>query len=139
MLTHVPPVLFASLEVIPRDKREMKHQRLWFLPRPDNSSLAPGEFFTCLIFAKRKINPLQTDQDTPIITGAEAVLIAAAAADVFRKLGQADQATAFQAKADASAKVLQSKNENQQAHEPRFVPEIEPYSYYRYDGFVWAK
>jgi len=134
-----PNIPFLSLEVIPRDKREMKHQRLWFLPRPDNTNLAPGAYFTCLIFAKRKINPLQTDQDTPIITGAEAVLIAAAAADVFRKLGQADQATAFQAKADASAKVLQSKNENQQAHEPRFVPEIEPYSYYRYDGFVWAK
>lgn len=134
-----PSTGFLSLEVIPADKREMKHQRLWFLPRPDNSNLGPGENFTCLIFAKRKITPLLTDQDTPIITGAEATLIAAAAADTFRKLGQADQATAFQQKADAAAKALQNKNENQQAHEPRFVPEIETYAYNRFDGIVWAK
>ena len=68
-------------------QRESKHQRIALLPLPDPSLLAPGALYHVFIIAKRAIRPLLSDQDTPIITGAQQVLIAAAAADVFRKLG----------------------------------------------------
>jgi hypothetical protein len=121
-----------SLEVIPSYQREIKHQRLWLLPAPDGSVLGTAghaDTFVALVLGKRAIRPLLTDQDTPIITGVQQVLIAAAAADVFRKLGQADQATAMSQKASASTDVLKAKNLDQAASSPRFVPQCEPHPY----------
>ena len=124
---------FTSLEVLPSYVRELKHQRLWMLPAPDNSILStgghPADTFIALVLGKRAIRPLLTDQDTPIITGAQQVLIAAAAADLFRKLGNNDQATAFQQKASGSTDALKAKNMDQAASAPRFVPQIEPCAY----------
>jgi hypothetical protein len=117
-----------SLEVLPSYVRELKHQRLWFLPAP-NSSQLPPEGFTCFVLGKRAIRPLLTDQDTPIITGAQQVLIAAAAADLFQKLEKNDQATAMRQKASGSTEVLKAKNTDQAASAPRFVPQIEPRAY----------
>jgi hypothetical protein len=124
---------FTLLEVIPKNVREQKHQRLWFLP-------APGEVpptqdgFTCLVLGKRAIRPLVNDQDTPIITGAQQVLIAAAAADLFRKLEKPELATAMMQKASSSTDVLKAKNLDQAASAPRFVPQVEPRPYF-YDTF----
>jgi hypothetical protein len=118
-----------SLEVLPSYVRELKHQRLWFLPAPDSSVLSTAghpDTFTCLVLGKRAIRPLLTDQDTPIITGVQQVLIAAAAADLFRKLEKNDQATAMSQKASASTDVLKAKNMDQAASSPRFVPAVEP-------------
>jgi hypothetical protein len=124
-----------SLAVIPAGARELKHQRLWFLPVPNTSSLSGGDTFTCLILAKRLNRPLLSDQDTPIITGVQQVLIAAAAADVFRKLEKSDQATAMLQKAEGSMAVLKAKNMDQAASSPRFVPQIEPRAYMA--GCTW--
>ena len=77
-----------SLEVIPANTRELKHQRLWFLPAPNSDNIPASGSFTCLVLGKRAIRPLLTDQDTPIITGAQQVLIAAAAADLFQETGK---------------------------------------------------
>jgi hypothetical protein len=127
-----------SLELIPADQREVKHQRLWFLPVPDASKLTEeNPAFTCLVLAKRQIRPLQTDQDTPIITGAQQVLIHAAAADLFRKLEKPDQAQALQAKADGAMKSLVAKNTDQAASSPRFVPQCEPRAYWPGLELVW--
>jgi hypothetical protein len=127
-----------ALEVIPSDQRELKHQRLWFLPVPDSSKLTEDNpAFHCLVLAKRQIHPLRTDQDTPIITGSQQVLIHAAAADLFRKLEKNDQAQALQAKADGAMKSLIAKNTDQAASSPRFVPEIEPRSYWPGLELAW--
>ena len=130
-----------SLEVILSYQREVKHQRLWFVPGPDTgASIGPAQAgipLTCLVLGKRAIRPLLTDQDTPIITGVQQVLIAAAAADLFQKLGKPDQATAMQTKADASMKVLVSKNMDQAASAPRFVPQIEPTAYTHHGLCTW--
>jgi hypothetical protein len=125
-----------SLEVIPADKRELKHQRLWFLPAPNSDGgFGSGlDHLTCLVLGKRAIHPLINDQDTPIITGAQQVLIAAAAGDVFRKLGQADQATSMSQKAEASTNVLKAKNLDQAASAPRFVPQVEPHALWIHAG-----
>jgi hypothetical protein len=99
------------------------------LPAPDGSKLAVGEHFTCLVLGKRAIQPLLIDQDTPIITGAQDVLINAAAADLFRKLEKPDMATALLQKTDGLMSVLKAKNTDQAASAPRFVPQIEPHVY----------
>jgi hypothetical protein len=117
------------LEHLTPGMREQKHQRLWFLPAPDNSTLGAGGSFTCLVLGKRDIHPLLTDQDTPIITGVQQVLVAAAAADLFRKLEKPDLATAMQQKADGSMAVLKAKNTDQAASAPRFVPQPEAHAY----------
>jgi hypothetical protein len=119
----------GNLGVIPANQRELKHQRLWFLPAPDSGRIPEEGFFTCLVLAKRAIKPLLTDQDTPIITGVQQILIAAAAADLFRKLEKHDMANAFQQKAAGSTDVLKAKNMDQAASSPRFVPQIEPRAY----------
>jgi hypothetical protein len=124
---------YRSLVVIPSYVRELKHQRLWFLPAP-NSDNAP---FTCLVLGKRGIRPLLTDQDTPIITGAQQVLIAAAAGDLFRKLEKHDQANAMLQKAAGSTDVLKAKNTDQAASSPRFVPQVEPRAYLADVGCGW--
>ena len=127
-----------NLEVIPAAMREVKHQRLWFLPVPDPTKIPAGQTtFHCLVLAKRQIRPLQTDQDTPIITGAQQVLVHAAAADLFRKLEKNDASVAMQAKADAAMKALIAKNTDQAASSPRFVPEIEPNAYWPGLQPVW--
>jgi hypothetical protein len=126
---------FTSLEVIPSYLRELKHQRLWFLPVPnsDNAPVDPGTF-TCLVLGKRAIRPLLTDQDTPIITGIQQVLIAAAAADLFTKLEKPDLAAAMLKKADGSMAVLKAKNTDQAASAPRFVPQVEPHALWMHSG-----
>jgi hypothetical protein len=130
-----------SLEVIPSYVRELKHQRLWFLPAPntDGGFGSEGDHFTALILGKRAIRPLLTDQDTPIITGIQQVLIAAAAADLFTKLEKSDLAAAMSKKADGSMAVLKAKNTDQAASAPRFVPQIEPRAYAGDYGGCWNR
>jgi hypothetical protein len=122
-----------SLEVIPANERERKHQRILLSPVPTTVAGAfqgtPGALGDLLILGKRHILPLRADNDTTIITGVHQVLISAAAADLYLSLGKPELAQPLQAKAEAAAKMLMKKNEDQQAREPRFVPSIEPYAF----------
>ena len=101
-------------------RREAKHQRLLLSQKPDSTGLGVGESFTCLVQGKRAIRPLIIEQDTPIITGMEQILIAGAAADVFQTLDKPDQATVFRQKADAALDVLKDRN-TVQANQPRRI------------------
>jgi hypothetical protein len=107
---------YTSLELLPSYVRELKHQRVWFIPPPDPNSLAEngtvGPPWTCLVLGKRAIRPLLTDKDTQIITGAHQVL-----------------AAAMLQKASSSTDVLKAKNTDQAASAPRFVPQVEPLAY----------
>src|SRR5439155_9233021 len=110
----------AQFQVLAPDIREKKHPRIWLLP-------IPVENVVVLILGKRKIRPLITDQDTPIITGCQHVLIAGAAADIFQRLGNTESANQFRQKAEASSKVLVSLNTDQSAYAPRILAYAEPY------------
>lgn len=115
------------LSLGPND-REKKHIRLWLRPDPA-TVLAEGatpESSTALVLCKRKIHPLITDEDAPIITGCQNVLIAAAASDIFSKIGNGEQAKQMQDKATAALNSLIRLNTDQNAHAPRFIPEVEP-------------
>jgi len=110
------------LELIPAAERQRKHQRIWVMPPP---TVIDGST-SCLVLGKRRVTPLRSDQDTPIITGAQTVLIAAAAADLFTRLGNQQDAATYRSRADSAAKVLQSINTDQAASSPKIVPMIEP-------------
>ena len=43
--------------MIPANQRELKHQRLWFLPAPDSDKIPEAGFFTCLVLGKRGHTP----------------------------------------------------------------------------------
>jgi hypothetical protein len=120
------------LERIPAQRREMKHLRIWLLPNPNGSEAPPfgsADTWKCLVLAKRRIVPLVTEEDTPIISSCQQVLIHGAAADCFRKAGQVDQAREFEAKASAGFIALKTLHTDQAAHIPRFIPVIEPHAY----------
>jgi hypothetical protein len=122
----------GSLEVLGPNEREKKHPRIWLLPIPTVTNE------TVLVLGKRKIKPLLTDEDTPIITGCQNVLISGAAADLFAKLGNNDQSNANRTKADAAAKVLISLNTDQNALIQRFIPAVEP-SAWGVEEYCWSK
>jgi hypothetical protein len=109
----------GTLQVIPAGLREKKHLRLWLLPQSTSTA-------TVLVLGKRKIQPLVADEDTPIITGCQNVLISATAGDLFKRMGQADAAQASQAEALAALGSLQKLNTDQSSYSPRFVPCVEP-------------
>ncbi len=109
-------------------EREKKHVRLWIHPQPNppiGVSTGPANPDT-LILAKRKVKPLLTDQDTPILTGCQSALINGAASDFLSKAGQGEQAKRCQDKATAAVQNLISLNTTQAAYAPRFIPEVEP-------------
>jgi hypothetical protein len=118
----------VALVVLPAGERERKHIRLWLLPPPkvSGSEEIINGSMSCVVLGKRRITPLRTDEDTPIITGAQGVLIAAAAADLYIRLGNGEAAAVFRQKAEASAKVLTDVNMEQNAYAPKIVPVIEP-------------
>lgn len=108
-------------------EREKKHIRLWLHPQPTPSPTpTPGPATPdTLILGKRKMKPLLTDQDTPIITGCQSAIINGAASDILSKIGQADQAKRCQDKATAAVQNLISLNTTQAAYAPRFIPYVE--------------
>lgn len=126
----------ALLELIPANERERKHLRLWLLPPPKDCNATD----TCLVLGKRKITPLRSDEDTPIISGGQRVMIAGAAADLFTRLGNAADAATYRTMADQAAKVLLNQNTDQNAYAPKLVPMIEPSPLGWYGGGeCWSK
>lgn len=121
-----------SLEVILANEREKKHQRLWFLPAPVDSTLQ-----SCIVLGKRRIKPLLSDQDTPIITSCQQALISSSAADLFTRMGDA-RADSQRTRAEAATKVLMGLNTNQAAYQPRLIPQVDSYAYTedRYCGWL---
>ena len=120
-----------TLEILPANERERKHQRIWLLPPPtikSSVSAVSDVVNRCLILGKRKIQPLLTAEDTPIITGAQNVLIAAACSDLFLKLGQPDASQQKAAEAQAAAQTLLNLNRSQNATAPRLIPQVAPWA-----------
>lgn len=92
-----------------------------------------------MILGKRKITPLRSEEDTPIITGAQGVLIAGAVADLFTRLGNNESANIYRTRAEASAKVLVLENTDQSAYSPKIVPVIEPSALGIDSDYCWSK
>jgi hypothetical protein len=100
-------------------ERERKHVRIQLRPTPTAN-------VTCKILGKRRIIPLLTDEDTPLLRDIGNVLINLAAADMFSKLGNAPEAAATKNKADEAIKILIDLEKQQGAITAQVVPEVEP-------------
>ncbi len=117
----------ALLETIPFNQRECKHIRIWVQPVPSATE--------CLILGKRKINPLVTDQDTPIIRNCQHALIASAAMEVLLKAGSLT-AQAMQQQADKAMADLVGLEITQAAFSATVVPYTEGYGSRNSDGWL---
>lgn len=106
-------------------ERERKHMRLWLKP-------APGTVDETLIIGKRKITPLDTDEDTPLLRKSANVLIYGAVADMFDHLGKPAEADNARKKAAVAMQVLKEGELKQNARQPRVIPSVE--ASYSYDG-----
>jgi hypothetical protein len=109
----------VRLQMIPANERERKHVRLWLNPS--------GSATSCLILGKRRIKPLVTDEDTPLLPKIGNALIAAAAADMFAKLGNDKAAADQREKADSAIKILVDVETNQSAFSPQIIPDVSGY------------
>jgi hypothetical protein len=102
------------------DERELKHIRLWLVPTPVDS-----DGTECLILGKRRIKPLLTNEDTPILSGLGNVLIFMATADFLSRAGDEKSALAATQKATSSLQLLIDRATKQSAYEPRVIPYAE--------------
>lgn len=103
----------ALLQTLLANQREKRHIRIWVQPVPSATE--------CLILGKRKIAPLSSDQDTPIIRNCQHVLIPAVAAQVLRKDGK--DSKEYQMEADQAYQELVNLYINQAAYSSMVVPD----------------
>lgn len=109
---------------------EHKHVRLWL--QPANTT---GQ--NCFVLGKRRITPLVTDEDTPMLRDIENVLIEMSAADLFAKAGNAAAAQDCRAKAESALQTMIDLEVRQGAAAPRVIPTVESdYCGYGYDNWL---
>lgn len=127
-------VSLTTLQTLLPTQRERKHMRLWLQPSPGTSA-------TVLVVGKRKINPLVSNEDTPMLRNCANVLIYSSAADMFDHLGKPAEAEVARKKAAMALEVLKDGELRQNAREPRVVPQVEPMSwdYAADDAWIVAK
>jgi hypothetical protein len=118
----------AALQTLLPTERERKQMRLWLQP-------APGVSEAALIIGKRRIKPLVSDEDTPMVRKSANALIAAASADLLEQIGK-DSKSARE-RALAALQVLKDGELRQNARQPRVIPFVEPMAYADDMGDAW--
>lgn len=109
------------------NERERKHSRLWLIPRPGDI-----DGTTCLVLGKRKIRPLLTNEDTPLLRGIGNVLIALATSKMWSKMGNDKAAVTSGEEAKGSLQVMINRETQQTANAPRILPYVEGIPSYDY-------
>ena len=131
-LTVVGYTSTTALLVLPANEGERKHVRLWVHPAN------PGISSTVMVLGKRKIVPLLTDEDTPLLPNISQILIDAACADMFSKLGKPAESAESQKKAGEALKVLIDLETRQAARHRRVVPVVTDRGWYG-DDMDWMR
>jgi len=109
-----------TLQTLSPSERERKHMRLWLKPTPSSAKV-------CLVLGKRKIKPLVTDEDTPILRNIQNVLINAAVADMLDRTGKGADA---RKQADSDLKIMVDLETSQGAFTATVVPDADGYCDY---------
>lgn len=73
------------LQILPYNECEKRHMRIWLHPGPGN----PDQY---LVLGKRTIQPLVTDEDTPLLRDCQSALVAIASASIFLRLKDTESA-----------------------------------------------
>lgn len=112
VVTVTGAVSSTTYQTLQPNERERKHIRLAVGPKN------PGVTMSCLVLGKRKIKPLLSDEDTPLLRGVGNLLISMTIADVTKDQGAID-------KAQMLLKTMVDKEQSQSGIVSRVVPEVE--------------
>jgi hypothetical protein len=113
------------VELGPKE-RERKHLRVWLLPNqsPQGINGSVNQPGSVLILGKRRVSQLIDDLDSPQLRNISNILINAAAADMFDRLGNDAQATKYSAKTAAQIQTLVDADMKQSAYQPVITPYV---------------
>ena len=110
-----------------------KFQRVKFFERPRYDAASPVNLY---IVGKKKIQPMVSDYDTPMVAGIDNVLIHFATGDMLKRSRQFGKAQLEIQQANALMQVARDQENNQSAKEVRLIPDVYGMGYTRNDfGF----
>ena len=110
-----------------------KFQRVKFFDRPKYDASSPVNLY---IVGKKKIQPMVSDYDTPMVAGIDNVLIHFATGDMLKRSRQFGKAQLEIQQANALMQVARDQENNQSAKEVRLIPDVYGMGYTRNDfGF----
>jgi len=110
-----------------------KFQRVKFFERPRYDASSPVNLY---IVGKKKIQPMVSDYDTPMVAGIDNVLIHFATGDMLKRSRQFGKAQLEIQQANGLMQVARDQENNQSAKEVRLIPDVYGMGYTRNDfGF----
>jgi hypothetical protein len=110
-----------------------KFQRVKFFERPKYDASSPVNLY---IVGKKKIRPMVSDYDTPMVAGVDNVLIHFATGDMLKRSRQFGKAQVEIQQANSLMQVARDQENNQSAKEVRLIPDVYGMGYTRNDfGF----
>ena len=110
-----------------------KFQRVKFFDRPKYDASSPVNLY---IVGKKKIKPMVSDYDTPMVAGIDNVLIHFATGDMLKRSRQFGKAQLEIQQANGLMQVARDQENNQSAKEVRLIPDVYGMGYTRNDfGF----
>jgi hypothetical protein len=110
-----------------------KFQRIKFFERPKYDASSPVNLY---IVGKKKIRPMVSDYDTPMVSGVDNVLIHFATGDMLKRSRQFGKAQLEIQQANSLMQVARDQENNQSAKEVRLIPDVYGMGYTRNDfGF----
>jgi len=110
-----------------------KFQRVKFFERPKYDAASPVNLY---IVGKKKIQPMVSDYDTPMVAGIDNVLIHFATGDMLKRSRQFGKAQLEIQQANGLMQVARDQENNQSAKEVRLIPDVYGMGYTRNDfGF----
>jgi hypothetical protein len=110
-----------------------KFQRVKFFDRPKYDASSPVNLY---IVGKKKIQPMVSDYDTPMVAGIDNVLIHFATGDMLKRSRQFGKAQLEIQQANGLMQVARDQENNQSAKEVRLIPDVYGMGYTRNDfGF----
>ena len=110
-----------------------KFQRVKFFDRPKYDASSPVNLY---VVGKKKIRPMVSDYDTPMVSGIDNVLIHFATGDMLKRSRQFGKAQLEIQQANSLMQVARDQENNQSAKEVRLIPDVYGMGYTRNDfGF----
>ena len=127
------PSVVSDFFFWPEWENVSKFQRVKFFDRPKYDASSPVNLY---IVGKKKIKPMVSDYDTPMVAGIDNVLIHFATGDMLKRSRQFGKAQLEIQQANGLMQVARDQENNQSAKEVRLIPDVYGMGYTRNDfGF----
>jgi len=127
------PLVTGDYFFWPEWENVSKFQRVKFFERPKYDAASPVNLY---IVGKKKIRPMVSNYDTPMVGGIDNVLIHFATGDMLKRSRQFGKAQLEIQQANSLMQVARDQENNQSAKEVRLIPDVYGMGYTRNDfGF----